>query len=80
MFLCSADATEGKDAETIAAIADDLAAHGGDPAAVREVCIDMSPGFIKGTADSLPNAAVTFDKSRAVKIINDAVDQVRRAL
>ena len=71
-------ATEGKDAETVAAFADDLAAHGGDPAAVREVCIDMSPAFIKGTADSLPNAAVTFDKFHAVKIINDAVDQVRR--
>lgn len=72
-------ATEGKDAATVAAFADDLAAHGGDPDAVAEVCIDMSPGFIKGTADSLPNAAVTFDKFHAVKIVNDAVDQVRRA-
>ena len=72
-------ATEGKDADTVAAFADDLAAHGGDPAAVSEVCIDMSPAFIKGVADSLPKAAVTFDKFHAVKIINDAVDQVRRA-
>jgi transposase len=71
-------ATGGKDAETVAAFADDLAAHGGDPEAVAEVCIDMSPGFIKGIADSLPNAAVTFDKFHAVKIVNDAVDQVRR--
>jgi transposase len=38
----------------------------------------MSPAFIKGTADSLPNAAITFDKFHAVKIINDAVDHVRR--
>jgi len=72
-------ATEGKDATTVAAFADDLAAHGGDPSAVAEVCIDMSPAFIKGTADSLPNAAVTFDKFHAVKIVNQAVDQVRRA-
>ena len=72
-------ATEGKDAATVAAFADDLTAHGGDPAAVEEVCIDMSPAFIKGVADSLPEAAVTFDKFHAVKIINDAVDQVRRA-
>jgi transposase len=71
-------ATEGKDAETIAAFADDLTVRGGDPDAVAEVCIDMSPGFIKGTADSLPKAAITFDKFHAVKIINDAVDQVRR--
>lgn len=72
-------ATEGKDAKTVAAFADDLTAHGGDPDAVSEVCIDMSPAFIKGTAENLSHAAVTFDKFHAVKIINEAVDQVRRA-
>ena len=72
-------ATEGKDAGTVAAFANDLAAHGGDAAAVDEDCIDMSPAFIKGTAEHLPKAAVTFDKFHAVKIVNDAVDQVRRA-
>ena len=72
-------ATEGKDADTVAAFAEDLAAHGGDAEAIGEVCIDMSPAFIKGVAEHLPNAAVTFDKFHAVKIVNDAVDQVRRA-
>jgi transposase len=72
-------ATEGRDASTIAAFADDLAAHGGDPEAIAEVCIDMSPAFIKGVGDSLPNAQITFDKFHAVKIINEAVDAVRRA-
>ena len=72
-------ATEGRDAVTVATFAEDLAAHGGDPEAIEEVCIDMSPAFIKGVAESLPEAAVTFDKFHAVKIINDAVDQVRRA-
>ena len=62
-----------------AAFADDLTAHGGDPDAISQVCIDMSPAFIKGIAENLPNAAITFDKFHAVKIINDAVDQVRRA-
>jgi transposase len=71
-------ATEGNDAATIATFADDLAAHGGDPDAISQVCIDMSPAFIKGIAENLPNAAITFDKFHAVKIINDAVDQVRR--
>jgi transposase len=72
-------ATEGKDANTVAAFAADLAAHRGNPEAIAEVCIDMSPAFIKGTADNLPNAAITFDKFHAVKIINGAVDRVRRA-
>jgi len=72
-------ATEGKDAGTVAAFADDFTTHGGDPDAVSEVCIDMSPAFIKGVAENLPNAEVTFDKFHAVKIINEAVDEVRRA-
>jgi transposase len=71
-------ATEGKDAGTVAAFAEDLTAHGGDPAAITEVCIDMSAAFIKGVTDNLRNAAITFDKFHAVKIINEAVDQVRR--
>jgi transposase len=71
-------ATEGRAAETVAAFAEDLTAHGGDPEAIKEVCIDMSPAFIKGVTENLPNAAITFDKFHAVKIINDAVDQVRR--
>jgi transposase len=71
-------ATEGRDAGTLAAFADDLAAHGGDPEAITEVCIDMSPAFIKGVGESLPKAAITFDKFHAVKIVNEAVDAVRR--
>jgi hypothetical protein len=70
-------ATEGKDAETVAAFADDLTAHGGKSDAVSEICIDMSPMFIKGTAASLPKA--NSDKFHAAKIIDDAVDQVCRA-
>lgn len=69
---------EGKDAATVPAFAADLTEHGGDPEAVTEVCIDMSPAFIKGIGETLPNAAITFDKFHAVKLVNDAVDQVRR--
>ena len=72
-------ATEGKDAATVAAFAEDLAAHQGSVEAITEVCIDMSQAFINGTATSLPKAQITFDKFHVVKIINDAVDEVRRA-
>jgi transposase len=71
-------ATEGKDAATVAAFAADLSAHGGEPDAVVDICIDMSPAFIKGVGESLPNAAITFDKFHAVQIVNAAVDEVRR--
>src|SRR6266581_2595633 len=46
---------DGRDANTVAAFADDLEAHNGDAEAVDDVCIDMSPAFIKGTAEHLPN-------------------------
>ena len=69
---------EGKDAGTVEAFAQDLAAHGGNPKAIAEVCIDMSPAFIAGIAQSLPNAQITFDKFHLVKLINEAVDAVRR--
>src|SRR5258708_4597466 len=60
-------ATERREANTVAAFANNLAAHGGDAEAIEEVCIDMSPAFIKGVAESLPNATITFDKFHAVK-------------
>jgi transposase len=69
---------EGKDADTVEAFAQDLTAHGGDPQAIAEVCIDRSPAFIAGVTQSLPNAQITFDKFHVVRLINDAVDVVRR--
>jgi transposase len=71
-------ATEGKDASTVARFAEDLEAHGGHPDAITEVCIDMSPAFIKGSRESLPRASLTFDKFHVTKIIGEAVDKTRR--
>jgi transposase len=71
--------TEGRGADTVAAFADDLEAHNGDASRVRQVCIDMSAAFIKGVTDNLTEAEITFDKFHAVKLVNDAVDKVRRA-
>jgi transposase len=50
---------------TIAAFTDDLAAHGGSPDAISEVCIDMSPAFIKGIAENLPNADITCPRIKS---------------
>ena len=69
---------DGKDAGTVAAFADDLEAHGGDASRIKEVCIDMSAAFIKGVGENLTEAEITFDKFHAVKLVNDAVDKVRR--
>jgi len=71
-------ATEGRDHTTVEAFGHDLKAHGGDPANIEEVCSDMSVAYIKGVADSLPNAAITFDKFHVKKVITGAVDKTRR--
>jgi transposase len=71
-------ATPGKDASTVESFVQDLEKHNGNREGVKEACCDMSQAFISGIQTSLPNAEVTFDKFHVVKIVNAAVDQVRR--
>jgi len=71
-------ATEGKDSSTVESFKADLCEHRGDPDKVRDVCCDMSPAFIKGVTECFPCADITFDKFHVLKILNDAVDTVRR--
>ena len=70
--------TSGKSSDTITSFVDDLESHRGSRDQLTDVSCDMSPAFIKGVHDNLPNADITFDKFHIVKIINEAVDQVRR--
>jgi transposase len=70
--------TKGKDSATWGICKEHLEAHGGDSGKVTEVCMDMSPAFIKGAKDNFPKAAITFDKFHVIKAVNEAVDEVRR--
>jgi transposase len=70
---------EGNDADTVARFADHVDDHNSDASRITEVCIDMGAAYIKGVAYNLTEAEITFDKFHAVKLVNDAVDQVRRA-
>lgn len=45
---------------------------------IDQVCIDMSPAFISGCSEYLPDAAVTFDKFHVVKEVNKAMDELRK--
>lgn len=69
---------EGRDARAIERIADDLAEHGCPPERIESVSIDMSPAFIKGVGEHLPEARVTFDKFHVVWHASTAVDKMRR--
>src|SRR3989338_1302183 len=70
---------EGKGSETMTAFVKDFKEHHGDPQSITDVSIDMSPAFMKGVEENLPNADITFDKYHIMKIINAAVDNVRKA-
>lgn len=69
---------EGKGSETMAAFTQDFKEHQADPRNITDVAIDMSPAFIKGVEANLTNATTTFDKYHILKVINTAVDGVRK--
>lgn len=69
---------QGKDSQTIKAFSEDFKIHNGFVENISDVSCDMSPAFIKGVKENLPNATITFDKFHILKIINEAVDEVRR--
>ena len=71
--------TEGRDHQSVLDFAADLKAHGGDPAEVRHVCMDMSAAYAKGVALALPQAQISYDRFHVVAMAIEAMDQVRRA-
>jgi len=73
LYVC-----EGKDASAIESFRDDLEDHKGSFKNVRNFCCDMSPAFISGVTRNFPETSITFDKFHVMKLMNQAVDQVRR--
>jgi transposase len=69
--------TPGKDSSTVKRFKEDLIKHGGSEN-IKQMCCDMSPAFIKGVGEQFPEAELTFDKFHIVKVVNEAVDKVRR--
>ena len=71
-------ATDGKGASTVKRFKQNLIEHKGDPKAIEVMCCDMSPAFISGIEKQFPEAQLTFDRFHVMKVINDALDKVRR--
>lgn len=69
---------KGKDSSTWNECKKQLEAHGGKAENVKEVCMDMSPAFIKGAKENFPDASITFDKFHVIQAANEAVDEIRR--
>ena len=70
--------TEGKSSQTLHDFTADFEAHQGKVEHIEQVSCDMSPAFIKGVKETLPHAQITFDKFHILKLINEAVDDVRK--
>jgi transposase len=70
--------TEGRDAKTIERLAQYLDDHGCPAQSITSASIDMSPAFIVGVTEHLPNARITFDKFHVIGHASLAVDKMRR--
>ncbi|WP_419593247.1 ISL3 family transposase [Thiolapillus sp.] len=68
----------GKGKQTVAQFSDFLAAHKGDPSVIQEAVCDMSPAFLTGIKESLPQAEVTVDWFHIVQTFTRALDEVRK--
>ncbi len=55
----------------------DVKAHGGNPGAITDACIDISKFFITGLRKQFPNAVLTFDQFHVIKLKNDVLGKIR---
>jgi len=69
---------EGRDSTAITSFKHDYEAHKGCAINISNFCCDMSPAYVLGVEGNFQNAAITFDKFHVMKLMNEAVDQVRR--
>ena len=69
---------EGRDSGTVTSFKHDYEAHKGLAGDMANFCCDMSPAFISGIESNFENAAITFDRFHVMKLMNEAVDQVRK--
>lgn len=70
---------EGKGKATMRSIQQHLETKGIDKEQVEQISMDLSPAFISGAAESFPAAQITFDRFHVVKLLNEAMNQVRIA-
>ena len=68
---------EGKGKATIESICKHLESKGAAKEQVKQISMDLSPSFIAGAAASFPAAQITFDRFHVVKLLNEAMNQVR---
>jgi transposase len=71
--------SEGKGHETVSDFAICFEESKGLCRNIKDVSCDMSPAFIKGVSAVFEYASITFDRFHIMKLVNEALDAVRRA-
>lgn len=69
---------EGRDSAAVTSFYHDFLEHGGNCEKIQSICCDMSPAYIKGISKDFPSSAIIYDKFHVMKIVNHAIDEVRR--
>lgn len=69
-------AANGKSSETLKQFFDQLGAE--RAAKIEAVTMDMSAAYVKGVTECIPLAEIVFDRFHVVRLLLDAVDEVRR--
>ncbi len=72
-------ATKGKDESTVDRLKQHLASKEVKPEQIEHISIDMSPAYISGIKRNFPEANIVFDPFHVVKLLNEAMDTVRKA-
>ena len=70
---------DGKKATTIEEFKEFFKEHNGTPENVTDITCDMSMGFTTGKKKAFKNSKITYDKFHVMKVINEAVDKVRKS-
>lgn len=69
---------EGKDSSTFKDFVTNLEQQNGNANNIKRVSSDMSKSFKKGVKENLKNAETTFDKFHIIKMLNNAVNDIRK--
>lgn len=72
------DVEEGKGSATLTGFKEDFSHHKVEPSNITDFSSDMSPSFVSGIKKEFPDAEITFDKFHLVKMVSEAVDDVRK--
>ncbi len=70
--------TTGKGSDVLQEFCQFLDSKGIPRSQITDFCSDMSPSFISGIEENFPEASITFDKFHVMKMVNEALDKVRR--